>query len=101
MTDIDLREFDEIRPYEDSELAPIFEELIADEAFRKAVSGILPKVPFELIAAKMRICKTKLDFQKTFSYDIIRNIIDKYTTGLSMDDSALNDRVTPYLYLSR
>lgn len=100
MTDIDLREFDEIRPYEDSELAPVFEELIADEAFRKAVSGILPKVPFELIAAKMRICKTKQDFQKTFSYDIIRSIIDQYTTGLSLDDSALNDRVTPYLYLS-
>src|SRR5574344_2256795 len=100
MTDIDLREFDEIRPYEDSELAPIFEELIADERFRKAVSGIIPGVPFELLAAKMRMCKTKLDFQKTFCYGIIRNIAEKYTTELSMDDSALTDKTQPHLYLS-
>lgn len=100
MTDIDLREFDEIRPYEDSELAPIFEELIADEAFRKAVSGVIPGVPFEMLAAKMRMCKTKLDFQKAFCYGIIRNIANNYTTGLTMDDSALTDKVNPHLYLS-
>lgn len=100
MTDIDLREFDEIRPYEDSEIAPVFEELIADEAFRKAVSGIIPGVPFELLAAKMRICKTKLEFQKTFCYDIIMNIVKKFTAGLTMDDSALIDRQHPHLYLT-
>lgn len=100
MTDIDLREFDEIRPYEDSEIAPILEELIADEAFRKAVSGIIPGVPFELLAAKMRTCKTKLEFQKTFCYDIIMNIAKKFTAGLSMDSSALKDKEHPHLYLT-
>jgi hypothetical protein len=100
MTDIDLREFDEIRPYEDAELAPVFEELIADEAFRKAVSGIIPGVPFELLAAKMRSCKTKLDFQKAFCYDIILEIAKKHTMGVTMDDSALTNREIPYTYLS-
>lgn len=32
---MDLTEFNEIRPYNDEELPQIFEELIADPAFRK------------------------------------------------------------------
>lgn len=100
MTDIDLREFDEIRPYEDSELPAVFEELIADEAFRKAVGGVIPGVPFEILAAKMRSCKTKLDFQKMFCYNIIREIANKYTAGLTIDDSALKDKSVPHTFLS-
>ena len=35
---MDLTEFNEIRPYNDEELPQIFEELIADPAFRKAAT---------------------------------------------------------------
>jgi hypothetical protein len=100
MADTELSEFDEIRPYEDSELPPIYEELIADEAFRKAVSGVIPNIPFDILAAKMRECKTKLEFQKTFCYGIIRNIADKYTTELSLDMSAVADKTKAYTFLS-
>ena len=51
---MDLTEFNEIRPYNDEELPQIFEELIADPAFRKAATGAIPNVPFELLAQKMR-----------------------------------------------
>ena len=44
---MDLTEFNEIRPYNDEELPQIFEELIADPAFRKAATGAIPNVPFE------------------------------------------------------
>ena len=54
-------EFDEIRPYLDEELPQIYEELIADPAFVKIVGGVLP-FPFEVIAERMRSCKTKLEF---------------------------------------
>jgi hypothetical protein len=100
MIDPKLREFDEIRPYEDSELPPIYEELIADEAFRKAVSGVIPDIPFEMLAAKMRTCTTKLEFQKTFCYKILKNIADKYTDELSLDDSTLTDKSKSYTFLS-
>ena len=55
-------DFEEIRPYNDEELPQIFEELIADPAFRRAAATVLPDVPFEGVAQKMRECKTKLDF---------------------------------------
>ena len=61
-------EFDEIRPYNDEELSGVFEELIADPAFQKVVAGVIPDVPFEMLAQKMRACRTKLEFQKTFCY---------------------------------
>ena len=50
-------EFDEIRPYNDEELPGVFEELIADPAFQKVVAGVIPDVPFEMLAQKMRACK--------------------------------------------
>ena len=49
---MDTTEFDEIRPYNDEELPQIFEELIADPAFKKAATGAIPNVPFELLATK-------------------------------------------------
>ena len=48
-------EFDEIRPYHDEELPQIYEELIADPAFRQVASAVFPEVPFEALAQKMRI----------------------------------------------
>lgn len=64
-------EFDEIRPYNDEELSGVFEELIADPAFQKVVAGVIPDVPFEMLAQKMRACRTKLEFQKTFCYGLL------------------------------
>ena len=61
-------EFDEIRPYHDEELPEIYEELIADPAFRQVAAYVMPGIPFEALAARMRSCRTKLDFQKTFVY---------------------------------
>ena len=40
---MDLTEFNEIRPYNDEELPQIFEELIADPAFRKAATGAIDR----------------------------------------------------------
>ena len=114
-------EFDEIRPYNDEELPQIFEELIADPAFQKAVTGVIPNVPFELLAQKMRACKTtdaipnvpfellaqkiracksKLDFQETFCYGILWKIAADHTDGLTLDHTALPDKSKAYTYVS-
>ena len=61
-------EFNEIRPYTPEELPQIYEELIADPAFRTVVESVMPGVPFEGLAMKMRQCKTNLEFQKAFFY---------------------------------
>ena len=35
----DLRQFDDIRPFEPEELPAVFERLLADEQFRQVVAG--------------------------------------------------------------
>lgn len=93
-------EFDEIRPYYDEELPQVFEELIADPAFRQVAAIAIPGVPVEVWAQQMRACKTKLEFQKAFCYNILKKIIHEATEGLSMDYSALEaapDRAYTYI----
>ena len=60
-------EFEEIRPYHDEELPQVFEELIADPAFQQVACAVMPGVPFEAIAQKMRASKTKQEFRKIFA----------------------------------
>ena len=93
-------EFDEIRPYHDEELPQIFEELIADPAFREAASTVMPGVPFEMLAQKMRACKTKLDFQKAFCYELLWKLAQDTTDGLTLDHTALPDKQAAYTYIS-
>ncbi|WP_455585422.1 1-acyl-sn-glycerol-3-phosphate acyltransferase [Bacteroides sp.] len=97
---MDTTEFDEIRPYNDEELPQIFEELIADPAFQKAACSVMPNVPFEILAQKIRTCKTKQDFQKTFCYGILWKLSENYTDGLSLDHTALPDKKKAYVYIT-
>ena len=92
-------EFDEIRPYLDEELPQIYEELIADPAFVKIVGGVLP-FPFEVIAATMRACKTKLEFQKAFCYRFLRQLADSSTKGVTSNLDTLKDSTDAYTYIS-
>ena len=93
-------EFDEIRPYHDEELPQIYEELIADPAFRQVATAVFPEVPFEALAQKMRSCKTKLEFQKAFCYVILRKFAKDTTLGVTLDRTALSDKESAYTYIS-
>ena len=93
-------EFDEIRPYTDEELPGIFEELIADEAFRKVAMAAVPGVPFELIASQMRACRTVRDFQLKFGYSLMQRIIKQASDGVTLDAGAMTDRSLAYTYVS-
>ena len=84
----------------DEELPQIFEELIADPAFQKAATDAIPNVPFELLAQKIRACKSKLDFQETFCYGILWKIAADHTDGLTLDHTALPDKSKAYTYVS-
>lgn len=93
-------EFDEIRPYHNEELPQIYEELIADPAFKKAVVYALPQIPYEVFVEKMRQCKTTLEFQKTFCYVFLWDLANKQTNGLTLDHSLLTNSDLSYTYIS-
>ncbi|MGL5937449.1 MAG: acyltransferase [Phocaeicola sp.] len=93
-------EFDEIRPYSSKDLPQVFEELIADPAFRAVIEKAIPHAPFEVLAEKLRACKTNLDMQKEFCYPVLWEIVRKYGDGLTFDHHALKDIEKSHTYIS-
>lgn len=88
--DEELRKFDEIRPFEPEELPQVYERLLADPQFRQVLAAIYPGVPLETIRKKLMGCKTLIDFQLAFIYDIVNNIMAKASKGYDMDSDVLD-----------
>lgn len=92
-------EFDEIRPYEPEELSEAYERLLSNPQFKMVMAYIMPEESFEAIAAKMRSCKTNLEFQKAFCYPFLQNLLAKASKGCDMDTSAI-DNTKRYTFIS-
>ena len=93
-------EFEEIRPYHDEELPQVFEELIADPAFHLLSCAVMPGVPFEAIAQKMRASKTKQEFQENLCYGILHKLAKDTTDGLILESMAVLNKQSAYTYVS-
>ena len=90
----DIKEFDEIRPYEAGEMKQAFEELLNDRQFSLVLKGFAPWLPKSVRNGLLRLAftgiKTPLDFQKRFMKPVVKWIIRKHTDGTSLDDSKLH-----------
>jgi hypothetical protein len=78
-------EFDEIRPFGPEDLPAAYERLLAYPMFRTMVEYVFPGKPFDALVARMRECKTNLEFQKTFCYPFLVNLLSKVSKGADMD----------------
>ena len=96
MEKYDIKEFDEIRPYEASEMQQAFNDLLNDRQFSTIMKGFAPWLPKGLRNGLLRLAftgvKTPLDFQKRFMKPIVWHIIHKHTDGCTFDDSKLECR---------
>ena len=88
-----------MRPYEREELPEVYERLIADEQFKAVVGKVFPQVPFEALAAKLKQCKTNLDFQIAFCYPFLKDLLSKASKGCDIDISAI-DNTRRYTFVS-
>ena len=106
----DIKEFDEIRPYEAGEMKQAFEELISDRQFSALLKGFVPWLPKSIRNGLLRLAftgvKTPLDFQLRFMKPVVWHVVRKHTDGLTFDDGELGmeragDIETPrYTFLS-
>ncbi len=97
---MDTKEFDDIRPYTDEELPQAVEELIADPAFKAAAAVVLPYIPFDELAERMRSCKTTHEFQRVLCYEVLTNLAQLTTDGITLDMSSLPDPTQAFTYMS-
>ena len=93
------QEFDTIRPWEPEDLPEVFDRLLANDQFKQVLTYLYPQVPLEMIAQKLKACKTNLDFQLAFAYDFVHGILKKAATGCEMDCSSL-DNTRNYTFIS-
>ncbi len=93
------QEFDTIRPWEPEDLPEVFDRLLLNDQFKQVLAYLYPQVPFEMIAQKLKACKTNLDFQLAFAYDFVQGILKKAATGCEMDCAAI-DNTRNYTFIS-
>ena len=102
---MDIKEFDEIRPYETGEMKQAFEDLLNDRQFAHLLKGFVPWLPKALRNGFLRWAfqgvQSPLDFQKRFMKPVVRYIIRKHTDGCTFDESLLpRDKSQRYTFVS-
>lgn len=102
---MDMKEFDEIRPYETGEMKQAFEDLLNDRQFAHLLKGSIPWLPKALrngfFRWAFRGVQSPLDFQKRFMKPVVRYIIRKHTDGCTFDESLLpRDKRLRYTFVS-
>ena len=93
------QEFDTIRPWEPEDLPEVYDRLLGNPQFKQVLAYLYPQVPFEMIAQKLKACKTNMEFQLAFAYDFVHGILKKAATGCEMDCSAI-DNTKRYTFIS-
>lgn len=91
--------FDSIRPYEPSELPAVYDRLLSDSQFQKVVAFVMPGHDINQVAAMMHACKDNLQFQRTFCYTFLEQLLSKASTGCDMDCEAI-DIAQRYTFVS-
>lgn len=85
-------EFDDIRPFNSEELPAVYERLLANPQFQAVLRFLYPKIPLETIATRMRKCKTNMEFQLTFCYGFLKDLLKHASRGCDMDISGISNR---------
>ncbi len=82
--------YNHIRPFEPEELPEVCDRLLTDPQFQSVVKHVFPNIPLEAVEAKMRSCKTLLDFQKAFCYPFLKDLLQKASKGISFGHEAID-----------
>lgn len=85
--EFNLQEFEDIRPYNDSEVAQTIDRIVLEKGFKKTVEAMMPNADYQAVVKKLKEQKTVKDFQTTFVYDLLdaiesRTVTDFEITGL-------------------
>ena len=93
--------FDDIRPYTDKEVKEKIRLLLKDRVFDEVLMHMFkvrPKV--EMVKFQLRMIRSIKQLQGTFVYDLLRNIINKTSSGVTVSGIEKLDKKKPYLFIS-
>jgi hypothetical protein len=93
-------EFDDIRPYDDSEISGAMQRIISNPYFDYIVNFLYPGVPVEAVKEKFRTFNAVNSFQVNVMNSAIQNILKSSSSGLSYSGIENIVNTKKYLFLS-
>jgi hypothetical protein len=97
---IDVFNFDPIRPYNDEELKAAVERILEVPEFYKMLKWVFPGLSRSAIQKMLRQVTTVDEFQSEISGPAFKMAIQTTTSGLSFTNFESLDKTKPYLFLS-
>lgn len=93
-------DFDDIRPYNDSEVVEVINRLIKEDAFIKFAQQLFPGFSKEMIEKALSEVKSIKEFQGSFIIRLAQYIIDNTTKGITIEGLDRLDPNESYLFIS-
>lgn len=101
MSNISHPDFEDIRPYTDKEVKSKIALMVKDPVFDEVLLHIFKFRPvIEMVKLQLRMLRTVKQLQGTFIYDLLRNVINKTSKGLTCSGIEHLDKTKPYLFIS-
>lgn len=95
-----MEDYSDIRPYLPEELPQIYEELLADEKFKKMLAVVYQGHTFEELAESLRSCKTNTEVQVKLIFPVLDWLLNNRSKGISFDFSSLASDGICYTFVS-
>jgi hypothetical protein len=95
-----VNEFDDIRPYDDSEISDAMQRIVNNQYFDNIVNFLYPDVPVDAVKTKFRSFNSVHSFQVNVMNSAIQNIITNSSSGLSYSGIENLSTSKRYLFLS-
>jgi hypothetical protein len=93
-------DFEDIRPYHDSEINPALKRVIVNPAFDKILEFFFPDQDKNYFKQKLAETYTAVEFQFTFMHPLVSAIVRKTSKGLTVDGFEQLTPGTPYLFVA-
>ena len=94
-------DFDDIRPYYDSEVKQKMRSLLKDKVFDEVLMHMFKNRPkVEMVKFQLRRVRSIKQLQGVFMYDLLHWLIDKTSKGLQCTGINKLDKKKPYLFIS-
>lgn len=95
-----MRNFDDIRFYDDQEVNPALQEYVKHPMIRALLTYTFPDKEYDEIEDIVLSCKSIRDFQTRVIYHSVRNVLERTSEGLIDDGFDRLNSGESYLYIS-
>jgi len=93
-------EFDDIRPYDDDEVAPVIEKLLKNPQFLKIGHWMFPDEKWDPIEQSMRAFTNRHDFQHLLIKEVVSELLNRATSDVTCNGFEKLSKTTFYTYIS-